>query len=110
MAGLNGPQSGLVDLAELRNRFTRSEQPRLLDRRMDLLRVGYGQAGTAGQSLMNTGGALARSLSNIGDVQADARMQNNNIRQQMIEDALGGASYGGLYAYNKSKNGGLQWR
>jgi len=106
---LGGPRNNLISLAELNSNFNRSEQPRLLNRRKDLLQIGYGNTNTAGQDLMQTGTSLANISQDIGNIEAANARQTGNARQNLVNDTLQGASYAPLYAYNRKQNGGSGW-
>lgn len=94
----------LVDPSELDANFNMSEQARLLNRKQDMLKIGYGQAGTAGQSLMTTGTAIADIGQRIGNTQANAMSLNSMGRQQQVEDGMSGASFAPMYLNYKKLN------
>jgi len=94
----------LAPQSELDANFNNSEQARLLNRRLDMLKVGYGQAGTAGQSLMTTGTSIADIGQRIGNIQANAQTLRGLGRQQATDEAMGGASYIPLYLNYKRLN------
>lgn len=99
---LNG--RSLIPLSEVSARFNRSEQPRLLNRRMDLLNIGYGQANNAGQNLMQTGSALAESTGRVGDAAANAATLAALNRRDLNQGLVKSAVSAGMYGYNKRRN------
>jgi hypothetical protein len=105
MQSMNGKGRNLVPLSELNANFNASEQGRLMNRKLDQLKIGYGQAGTAGQSLMSTGSAIADVSSQIGNAQANARSLQSLNRQNLVEDTVNGGSYAPLYLNYKRLNG-----
>lgn len=98
----------LVAPSELDANFNMSEQARLLNRKQDMLKVGYGQAGTAGQSLMTTGNAVADIGQRIGNTQANALSLASIGRQQNVINTMDGASYAPLYMNYKRMNQGAK--
>jgi len=99
---------GIAPMDELNANFDNSERARLLNRRLDMLKVGYGQAGTAGQSLMNTGTAVADIGQRIGQAQANALSLRNLGRQQTLDSMTNDAAYVPLYLNYKRLNAGGQ--
>lgn len=96
----------LVPMSELLGNLNLSEQGRLLNRRLDQLKVGYGQAGTAGNNLMSTGTAIADIGQRIGNTQANAMTLAGLTGRQNVENLAQGASYIPLYLNYKRLNAG----
>lgn len=99
---LNG--RSLIPLSEVSARFNRAEQPRLLNRRMDLLNIGYGNAENAGQNLMQTGAALAESQGRVGNAAANAATLAALGRKDLNQGLTKSAVNAGLYGYNRYRN------
>lgn len=106
LSSMNSGGRNLVPMSELLGNLNASEQGRLLNRRLDQLKVGYGQAGTAGQSLMSTGSAIADIGQRIGQTQANAMTLAGLNRQQNASDLAQGASFAPLYLNYKRLNAG----
>jgi len=106
LSGMGRMGRNLAPQSETDANFNASEQARLLNRKLDMLKVGYGQAGTAGQSLMTTGTSIADIGNRIGNIQANARSLSSMGRQQQIDDTVDGASYAPLYLNYKKLNAG----
>lgn len=104
LSSMGRQDRNLAPQSELDANFNMSEQARLLNRKQDMLKIGYGQAGTAGQSLMTTGTSIADIGNRIGNIQANAQSLAGMGRQQMTDDALNGASYAPMYLHYKKLN------
>lgn len=106
LAGMaSGGGRNLLPESELMSGFNASEQGRLLNRKLDQLKIGFGQAGTAGQSLMATGSAIAGINDRIGADRANALSLSSLNRQRQVDDTMAGASYAPLYLNYKRLNG-----
>jgi len=82
------------------DRLSAEEGERSKSRLLDLQRIGLGASGSAGQSAVNLGGALAQSYGVSGAANANSIMEQNRVRQNMWGQTLDTLS--GLPAYLRS--------
>lgn len=107
LSSLNRPGNrNLVPAGEVLSGLNASEQGRLLNRRLDQLKIGYGQAGTAGQNLQASGSAIADIGQRIGQTQANAQSLRDLGRQNTANEFANSASYVPLYLNYRSLNSG----
>lgn len=71
-------------------------------RLLDLVNIGLGSAGSAGQTRVNLGSQVGRSLGQVGNIQAQA-LQDAAVQRQNTINQLG-ESLSGLPAYYAAQN------